>query len=334
MSKILSEIRTKAAQIYKHIVLAEGEEPRTVEAASIIAKEKLAKITLIGDEKVIKEKYSNFDLTGVDIVNPKTSEKLDKYAELLYELRKDKGLTAEQAYCTAQDPLYFSCLMLKSDDADGMVAGALNSTGAVLRPALQIVKTAPGIKSASSCFLMVLPEGSEEAKNFGVNGAMIFGDCGLIPNPTAEQLSDITYSCVDSMRSLIGGKARAALLSFSTMGSGKDPIVDKVLHTVEILKSRKPDFIFDGELQADAAIVPSVAKSKAPKSPVEGKANVLIFPDLNSGNIAYKLVQRLAGAEAIGPIIQGLAKPVNDLSRGCGVEDIVYAVAIAAVKCV
>lgn len=333
MSKILQEIKIKAAALYKHVVLPEGEEERTVRAAEIVSQQRIAKVTLLGDEKVIKSKYPDLMLGNVDIINPKTDKNLSKYADLLYELRKSKGMTAEQAKETAATPLYFANLMLKSDDADALVAGALNSTGDVLRPALQIVKTAPGIKSASSCFLMILPENSAGARLFGKDGAMIFGDSGLIPNPTAEQLSDITYSCVDSFRSLIGGTAKAALLSFSTKGSGKDPIVDKVIEAVNILKSKNPDFIFDGELQADAAIVPSVASSKAPGSPVEGNANVLIFPDLNCGNVAYKLVQRLAGAEAIGPIIQGLAKPVNDLSRGCSVEDIVHAVAIAAVKC-
>lgn len=333
MSKILEEIKAKAARLYKHIVLAEGEEERTVRAAVIMTQKKIAKITLVGDEKIIRSKYSDLNLEGIEIENPKTSAKLEKYTQLLYELRKSKGMTMEEAKQTATKPLYFATLMLKSDDADGMVAGAVYSTGDVLRPALQIIKTAPGIKTASSCFLMVLPEGSEPAKKYGVNGAFIFGDSGLVPNPTAEQLCDITYSCVDSERNLIGGEAKVGLLSFSTKGSGKDPIVDKVIDAVNLLKEKKPDFLFDGELQGDAALVPSVAAQKAPGSPIGGNANVLIFPDLNCGNIAYKLVQRLAGAEAIGPIIQGLAKPVNDLSRGCNVEDIICAAAIVALKC-
>lgn len=333
MSRILEEIKEKAAKLYKHIVLAEGEEERTVRAAKILHDKKIAKVTLIGDENLIKSKYKDIDFEGISIENPNTSKNYDKYVNLLLEIRKSKGMTLEEAKKTALKPLYFATLMLKSGDADGMVAGAINSTGDVLRPALQIIKTAPGIKSASSCFLMVLPEESKQSAIYGVNGAFIFGDCGLIPNPTAEQLCDITYSCVDSERCLIGAEAKVALMSFSTKGSGKDPIVDKVIQTYNLLKDKNPDFIFDGELQADASIVPSIAKSKAPGSPVGGQANVLIFPDLNCGNIAYKLVQRLAGAEAIGPIIQGLDKPVNDLSRGCNVEDIVCAAAIVALKC-
>lgn len=333
MSRILEEIKTKAAMLYKHIVLAEGEEQRTVKAAEIMTAKKIAKITLIGDESVIKTKFPDVNLQGINIINPATSDKTEQYADILYEIRKSKNMTKEEALVTTLNPLYFATLMLKSGDADGMVAGAINSTGDVLRPALQIIKTAPGIKTASSCFLMVLPEGSESAKMYGENGALIFGDCGLLPNPTAEQLVDITYSCVESERSLIGAEPKVGLLSFSTKGSGKDPIVTKVTKACELLKELKPDFIFDGELQADAALVPGVAASKAPNSPIEGKANVLIFPDLNCGNIAYKLVQRLAGADAIGPIIQGLDKPVNDLSRGCNVEDIICATAIVALKC-
>lgn len=333
MSRVLEEIKRKAAKLYKHIVLAEGEDERTAKAAEVLIKQKIARVTLIGDKDKIKSKFKQIDFSGIDIVNPKTSDKFDYYANLLYELRKPKGMTIENAREVALYPLYFATLMLKAGDVDGMVAGAVNSTGDVLRPALQIIKTAPGIKSASSCFLMVLPEGSEQAVKYGEKGAFIFGDCGLIPNPTAEQLCDITFSCVDSFKSLIGGEPRVSLLSFSTKGSGKDPIVDKVVEAYNLLKGKNPDFLFDGELQSDAALVPEVAALKAPGSPIGGRANVLIFPDLNAGNIAYKLVQRLAGAEAIGPIIQGLDKPVNDLSRGCKTEDIVCAAAIVALKC-
>lgn len=333
MSRILEEIKQKAAKMYKHIVLAEGEDERTVRAADILTKQKIARVTLIGDKEQLKSRFKDIDFSGINIENPNTSNKLEQYANLLYELRKSKGMTIENAFETAKNPLYFATLMLKAGDVDGMVAGAVNSTGDVLRPALQIIKTAPGIKSASSCFLMVLPEDSKQAGEYGEGGAFIFGDCGLIPNPTADQLSDIAFSCVDSFRSLIGGQPKVALLSFSTKGSGKDPIVDKVVEAYNILKDKNPDFMFDGELQSDAALVPKVAAAKAPGSPVGGKANVLIFPDLNAGNIAYKLVQRLAGAEAIGPIIQGLDKPVNDLSRGCNTDDIVCAAAIVALKC-
>jgi phosphate acetyltransferase len=333
MSRILEEINLKAAKLYKHIVLAEGEEERNVCAAGIMTARKIAKVTLIGDPDAIVKKYKDINFTGIEIINPKKSPKKEKYAELLYEIRKEKGMTQELAEKTVEDSMYFATLMLKAGDADGMVSGAVHSTGDVLRPALQIIKTAPGIKTASSCFLMVLPEGSDRAKLYGENGALIFGDSGLLPNPTPEQLVDITYSCVDSERSLIGAEPKVALLSFSTKGSGKDPIVDKVIRACELLKAKNPDFIFDGELQGDAALVPKVAAQKCPGSPVGGRANVLIFPDLNCGNIAYKLVQRLAGAEAIGPIIQGLDKPVNDLSRGCTAEDIVCAASIVALKC-
>jgi phosphate acetyltransferase len=331
MSKFIDSAIFKAKSQYKHIVLAEGTEQRIIEAASIVAKNKIAKITLLGDSQVIlsKAKAANFDLQDVTIINPSTSEKLDEYAALLYQLRKDKGLTESDAKKLAACPLYFGCLMIKNGDADGMVAGSINATGDVLRPALQIIKGKKGIKTVSSCFIMVQPDDS----TYGTNGVMIFGDCAVLPDPTSEQLADIAIASADSAKSIAGIKnPRVAMLSFSTMGSANHPLVDKVKAAVQILKDIKPDFEFDGELQLDAAIVQKVASLKAPSSSVAGKANVLIFPDLQSGNIGYKLVQRFGNVEAIGPICQGLAAPVNDLSRGCSVSDVVNVVAITALQ--
>lgn len=326
----IEKIKAKARADVKHIVLPEGAEPRTVQASAKILKEGVARVTLLGNPEEVRKvaAETGTDLTGVAIIDPATSEKSAAYAELLYELRKAKGMTPEQATeLVTKNPLYYGAVMLKAGDADGMVAGAINSTGNVLRPALQIIKTAPGIKVVSSCFIMELPD-----PKWGDNGVMIFGDCAVIPNPTAEELAAIAIASAASGKQLVDINPRVAMLSFSTKGSAKHENVTKVQEATKLAHELVPDLQLDGELQADAALVESVGQLKSPGSTVAGHANVLVFPDLQAGNIGYKLVQRLAGAEAIGPIIQGLAKPVSDLSRGCSVDDIVSVVSITAVK--
>ena len=326
----IEKIKAKARADVKHIVLPEGAEPRTVQASAKILKEGVARVTLLGNPDEVRKvaAETGTDLTGVAIIDPATSEKSAAYADLLYELRKAKGMTPEQATeLVTKNPLYYGAVMLKAGDADGMVAGAINSTGNVLRPALQIIKTAPGIKVVSSCFIMELPD-----PKWGDDGVMIFGDCAVIPNPTAEELAAIAIASAASGKQLVDIDPRVAMLSFSTKGSAKHDNVTKVQEATKMAHELAPDLQLDGELQADAALVESVGQLKSPGSTVAGHANVLVFPDLQAGNIGYKLVQRLAGAEAVGPIIQGLAKPVNDLSRGCSVDDIVSVVAIAAVK--
>lgn len=326
----IDKIKAKAKSKVMHIVLPEGTEPRTVQATRKITDQGIAKVTLLGNPDEVKKvaAETGTDLTGVEIIDPKTSEKSAAYASLLYELRKAKGMTPEQAAeLVTGNTLYFGAVMLKAGDADGMVAGAINSTGNVLRPALQIIKTAPGIKVVSSCFIMEIPD-----HQWGDDGVMIFGDCAVIPNPTAEELAAIAIASAASGKQLVDIDPRVAMLSFSTKGSAKHDNVTKVQEATKLAHELAPELKLDGELQADAALVESVGQLKAPGSTVAGHANTLIFPDLQAGNIGYKLVQRLAGAEAIGPIIQGLAKPVSDLSRGCSVDDIVSVVAITAVK--
>ena len=326
----IEKIKAKARADVKHIVLPEGTEPRTVQASAKILKEGVARVTLLGNPDEVRKVAAETatDLTGVAIIDPATSEKSAAYADLLYELRMAKGMTPEQATeLVTKNPLYYGAVMLKAGDADGMVAGAINSTGNVLRPALQIIKTAPGIKVVSSCFIMELPD-----PKWGDNGVMIFGDCAVIPNPTAEELAAIAIASAASGKQLVDINPRVAMLSFSTKGSAKHENVTKVQEATKLAHELAPDLQLDGELQADAALVESVGQLKSPGSTVAGHANVLVFPDLQAGNIGYKLVQRLAGAEAIGPIIQGLAKPVSDLSRGCSVDDIVSVVSITAVK--
>jgi len=327
---LLQQIRDKAKAGRKHIVLPEGTEERTVLAAAEVTAQGIADITLVGGEQAIRQKAQELgaDLAGVRIQDPAASLRASAYAGLLYELRKNKGMTPEEAEkLVTGNPLYFATMMLKTGDADGMVAGAINTTGDVLRPALQIIKTAPGIKVVSSCFLMECPD-----RRYGQNGVLVFGDCAVIPNPTAEELAAIAISSAQTAKALAGMEPKVAMLSFSTKGSAQHELVTKVQEATRIAREAAPALMIDGELQADAALVASVGKLKSPDSPVAGEANVLVFPDLQAGNIGYKLVQRLAGAEAVGPVIQGLAKPVNDLSRGCSVEDIVSAVAIAAAQ--
>lgn len=328
--KISQLIREKAKKNPKIIVLPEGEEPRMIKAAETIINEGLASLILLGIEENINSKAQELGVNlsnKIQIINPKASEKFEEYAESYYQLRKHKGVSLDEAYQLLENPLYFGALMVYHDDADGLVAGSINATGDVFRPALQTIKTAPGINIVSSSFIMVVPDCP-----YGEKGIMVFADCALNPEPNAEQLADVAIASATTGKALVGFEPRVAMLSFSTKGSGKHPLVDKVIEATKIAKEKKPELLIDGELQADAALIPSIGERKAPNSKIAGKANVLIFPDLHSGNIAYKLIERLAKAEAIGPISQGMKKPVNDLSRGCSVEDIVNVVAITVLQ--
>jgi len=324
---LITKIREKAKKNLKTIVLPEGVEERTLKAAETIKKENIAKVILLGDEDKIKEVGSNYDISRIEIINPEKSPKAEEYAQLLFELRKHKGMTLEKARELVKDPIWYGTLMVKNKDVDGMVAGAITSTGDLFRPAFQIIKTAPGIGVVSSAFIMIVPN-----CEFGANGIMLFADCAVNPNPDAKQLAEIAIASSKTWKSLMDEEPVVAMLSYSTKGSAQSEMVDKVIEATQIVKQLAPDLKVDGELQADAALVPKVAKTKAPESPVAGKANILIFPDLEAGNIGYKLVQRLAKAEAVGPISQGLAMPINDLSRGCSADDIVNVVAITALQ--
>ena len=326
----IDHIKEKARMDKKTIVLPETNDKRTLIAASHIISEGIADIVMVGDEEKIMDGagWLEVELDGVKVVNPKTTDLMDKYVNLLYETRKAKGMTPEKARkVLLEDYLTFGVMMVKANDADGMVAGACHATADTLRPALQILKTAPGVKLVSGFFIIDVPDCS-----YGSNGTFLFADCGLNQDPNAEELAAIAESSAKSFQSLVGAKPIIAMLSHSTKGSAKHALVDKVVEATKIAKEQYPYLCIDGELQTDAAIVPSVAKSKAPGSEVAGKANVLVFPNLDCGNISYKLVQRLAKAEAYGPMLQGIAKPVNDLSRGCSWEDIVGVVALTAVQ--
>ncbi|MBR4428593.1 MAG: phosphate acetyltransferase [Clostridia bacterium] len=321
---IIDTIFAKAKSNVKHIVLPEGDEKRNIQAAAKIVKEGIATITVLGNADAVKKAAAETgtDLTGIEIIDPAASEKTASYASLLYELRKAKGMTEEEAARKVLDPMYYGILMVKSGDADGLVSGAVHSTADMLRPALQVIKSKPGIKTVSSCFLIESP----------VFGVMIFSDCAVNIAPTAEELANIAVAAADSAVSLGGIEPKVAMLSFSTKGSAKHDNVTKVQEATALAKQLAPDLKLDGELQLDAAIVPSVGELKAPGSEVAGHANVLVFPDLQAGNIGYKLAQRFGKSEAYGPILQGIAKPCNDLSRGCSVDDIVATVAITAVQ--
>lgn len=326
---VLDKIFAKAKADKKYILFPEGSEERTVQAAAQIVKEGIAKVALLGSEADIKATAakSSVDLDGITIIDPETSADFGMYANKYYEMRKDKGMTPEKAVETIKNTLFYACMMIKDGKADGMVSGAINTTGNTLRPALQIIKMAKGISTVSSCFLMDIPN-----KAYGADGVMLFGDCAINIDPDSEQLASIAIATAKTAKALIGFDPRVAMLSFSTKGSAKHENVDKVVAATARVHELAPELSCDGELQLDAALVEKVASLKAPGSTVAGKANVLIFPDLQAGNIGYKLVQRLAGADAIGPISQGFAKPVNDLSRGCSVPDIVALTAITAVQ--
>jgi phosphate acetyltransferase len=325
---LIQSIIERAKADKQRIVLPEGTEERTIQAADKLIADQVADIILIGNPSEIQalaEKLGLKNISKATIVDPINNEKKDAYTNLLFEIRKNKGLTIEQAGKLVEDPLFLACLMIKNGDADGEVAGAQNTTGNVLRPAFQIIKTLPGISVVSGAFLMFIPN-----KEYGENGVMVFADCAVLPNPTAAELAQIAVATGKTTQDITGFEPRVAMLSFSTKGSASHEMVTKVVEATQMAKELNPSLKIDGELQADAAIVPAVGKSKAPGSEIAGNANVLVFPSLECGNIAYKLVQRLAGAEAVGPILQGIAAPINDLSRGCSIDDIYKMVAITA----
>lgn len=323
---LINKIRGSAKGSNKRIVLPEASEERTLRAADLILEENLAALILLGSEEEIKDNATRWNLKHIakaTIIDPVKNPRKEFYADMLFELRKHKGLVMEQALKLAENPLYLAALLIKAGEADGEVAGADNATGDVLRPAFQIIKTLPGISAVSGAFIMVVPD-----KQYGDEGVMVFADCAVNPDPSVKELAEIAIASAQTARSIAGLKPRVAMLSFSTKGSAKHEKAQKMIDATILAKALKPDLQIDGELQADAAIVEAIGRTKSPNSTIAGKANVLVFPSLETGNIAYKLVQRLANAEAIGPVLQGLAAPINDLSRGCSVEDIVNLVAI------
>lgn len=325
--ELLDQIKERARKLQNRIVLAEGTELRTLKAAEIVLKEKLARIILLGNPQRIEEliKKEGIDISGAEIIDPLTNNKRQQYAEMMVEIRKSKGLTIGEALKSLNDPLVFGPIMIKAGDADGEIAGAINATGDVLRPALQYVKTLPGVSVVSGVFFMLFNN-----KAIGDNGILIFADCAVMPDPDERQLAEIAVTTAKTARSIANIEPRVAMLSFSTKGSAKHALVDKVANATRIAQEMAPDLLIDGEMQLDAALVEEVGQLKSPGSKVAGKANILVFPGLEAANIGYKLVQRLAGAEAIGPILQGMAAPINDLSRGCSVSDIVNMVAITS----
>lgn len=329
VTEVMGCFQEKARKERKHIVLPEGTEPRTVKAAGMVVREGYADVTLLGNQEAIRRVASEqgASLEKVKVIDPEKSPLLDGYVEKFMALRKGKCSGRDEALKCMKDPIYFGTMMVYTGEADGLVSGAEHSTAHTIRPALQIIKTAPGISTVSSAFLMVIPN-----CEYGEKGLFVFADCAVVPNPTADEMASIALASAQTARQLCGLSPRVAMLSFSTKGSAEHELVEKVKKATAIAKEKAPDLAIDGELQADAAIIPSVGKKKAPNSTIAGQANVLVFPDLQSGNIAYKLVERLAKASAIGPFLQGLKKPVNDLSRGCSVEDIVNVTTITAVQ--
>jgi phosphate acetyltransferase len=325
--EILKRIFQNAQKYQKRIVLPEGAEPRTLRATEIILNQKLARLILLGNPEEIHRaaKEIGVNIDGVTIIDPKTDSSREKYADLMVEMRKSKGLTREAALNLLNDPLYFAPLMIKNGDADGELAGAINATGDVLRPALQYVKTMPGVSVVSGAFLMFVND-----PHFGHEGILVFADCAVMPDPNERQLAEIAVTTAKTAKAIVGMDPRVAMLSFSTMGSAQHPLVDKVVNATRIARELDPGLKIDGEMQLDAALIPEVGRLKAPNSEVAGRANILVFPGLEAANIGYKLVQRLGKSEAIGPVLQGMAAPINDLSRGCSVSDIVNMVAITA----